>query len=83
MTLDLNSLAVCLVSLAVQTAAPQGASMANAVADPAAITEPGLRFLMGGYTVVWVILAAYILTLSVRLRRLTRQVRRLKERLGA
>ncbi len=48
----------------------------------AAAAERGLRFLMGAYTVVWVVLAAYIFSLSIRLRRVSRQMRRIKERLG-
>jgi CcmD family protein len=83
MTLDLHPLAVSLVSLVTESTGLQEAVMPNAAADPVAVSERGLRFLMGGYIAVWVILAAYILSLSVRLRRLARQVRRLKERLGS
>ena len=49
--------------------------------DQAELARRGLRFLIGAYTVIWVILAAYMLTLSVRIRRLSQQVRRLKERI--
>ena len=44
--------------------------------------ERGLRFLNLAYTAVWVVLAVYMLSLSLRLRRLSAQVRRLKERAG-
>jgi CcmD family protein len=54
---------------------------ATAALEPAQV-ERGFRFLTAAYTVVWVILAVYIMSLSVRLRRLSQQVRRLKERLG-
>jgi len=46
------------------------------------VVERGLFFLNLAYTTVWVILALYIATLSIRLRRLSRQVARLKERAG-
>ena len=66
------------------TALLQAAAVPDA---PAAALEPaqvarGFRFLTAAYTVIWVILAIYIMSLSVRLRRLSQQVRRLKERLG-
>jgi CcmD family protein len=54
---------------------------ASAALEPAQVAR-GFRFLTAAYTVVWVILAVYIMSLSVRLRRLSQQVRRLKERLG-
>ena len=38
--------------------------------------------LVAGLGAVWFILAGYILTVSVRLRRLSNQVRRLKEQSG-
>lgn len=40
-----------------------------------------LNFLFWGYTFIWIILAAYLVSLSVRLRSLSSQVRRLKARL--
>jgi CcmD family protein len=66
------------------TALLQAATVSDAAAaalEPAQV-ERGFRFLTAAYTVVWVILAVYIMSLSVRLRRLSQQVRRLKERLG-
>lgn len=54
-------------------------SAAAAAGQPVDVAR-GFRFLIGAYTVVWLILAAYMMTLSARLRRLSRQVRRLKER---
>jgi CcmD family protein len=55
--------------------------VAGAAADPEANARR-FRFLITAYVAVWTILAAYLFTISVRLRRLSRQVRRLKERLG-
>jgi len=58
---------------------------AAATADPAsqaAIVERKLHFLAWAYTVVWVILALYLVSLSVRLRRLSGALRRLRARLG-
>jgi len=46
------------------------------------VVERGLRFLNLAYTAVWVVLAVYLLSLSIRLRRLSRQIARLKERAG-
>ena len=40
-----------------------------------------LNFLFWAYTFIWIILAAYLVSLSVRLRSLSSQVRRLKARL--
>ncbi len=61
------------------------AAATGAALDPAAqaaMIERGLRFLMSAYTIVWVILAIYMLSLSVRLRRISSQIRRLRERFG-
>ncbi len=61
------------------------ATATGSALDPsaqAAMIERGLRFLMSAYTIVWVILALYMVSLSVRLRRISSQVRRLKERFG-
>ncbi len=58
-----------------------GFSAENLAARPE-IVERGLRFLNLAYTAVWVVLAVYLLTLSMRLRRLSTQVRRLRERAG-
>jgi CcmD family protein len=55
-----------------------GAVEAAARPDTAA---RGLRFLNAAYTAVWVILAGYLLLLSVRQRRLERQLRLLRDRL--
>jgi CcmD family protein len=55
--------------------------VAGTAADPEANARR-FRFLVTAYVAVWTILAAYLFTLSVRLRRLSKQVRRLKERLG-
>ena len=67
---------------AIQETAPQTAfSAAEAAARPE-VVQRGMRFLTGAYSVVWVILAAYLLSLSIRQRRLAQQLRRLRERLG-
>jgi len=58
-----------------------GFTAENVAARPE-IVERGLRFLNLAYTAVWVVLAVYLLSLSVRLRRLSLLVRRLKERAG-
>ena len=58
-----------------------GFTAENVAARPE-IVERGLRFLNLAYTAVWVVLAVYLLSLSMRLRRLAQQVRRLKERAG-
>lgn len=65
----------------------QAAGAADAVANVAAVADPAaverrLRFLSWAYTAVWLILAAYLLLLSMRQRRLERQVRLLRERLS-
>jgi CcmD family protein len=40
-----------------------------------------LNYLFWAYTLIWIVLAGYLLSLSVRLRALSSQVRRLKARL--
>ncbi len=77
----LGALVTTLVALA-QDAGSAAGFTAETVAARPEVAARGFRFLIGAYTAVWVILAAYLLTLSVRLRRLSQQVRRLKERLG-
>jgi CcmD family protein len=41
-----------------------------------------LNYLFWAYTLIWIVLAAYLVSLSVRLRSLSAQVRRLKARLA-
>ena len=53
---------------------------AEAVMRPE-VVQRSLRFLTFAYTVVWVILAGYLVILSLRLSRLVQQLRRLRERL--
>ena len=53
---------------------------AENVASRPEIVERGLRFLNYAYTAVWIVMAVYLMSLSVRLRRLSLQIRRLKER---
>jgi CcmD family protein len=66
----------------IQEAAPQAAmTAAEAAARPEAV-QRGLRFLAGAYSVVWAVLAFYLVMLSLRQRRLAQQIRRLRERLG-
>jgi len=59
------------------------AGASDTMASQPEFAARGFRFLVGAYSVIWFILAGYILSLSVRLRRLSQQVRRLKERDGA
>ena len=66
---------------AIQEAAP-AAFTADTVAAQPAVAARGFRFLIAAYSAVWTILVFYLLTLSVRLRRLSAQVRRMKERSG-
>jgi CcmD family protein len=42
-----------------------------------------LHYLFWAYTLIWIILAAYLVSLSVRLRSISSQVRRLKARLDS
>ena len=67
---------------AIQAAAPDVPFVAGeAAARPDQVIR-GLRFLTAAYTAVWVILAAYLVLLSLRQRRLERQLDRLRRRLG-
>jgi CcmD family protein len=67
---------------AIQEGAPRAAmTAAEAAARPEAVRR-GLRFLAGAYSVVWGVLAVYLVMLSMRQRRLAQQIRRLRERLG-
>jgi CcmD family protein len=54
---------------------------AEAAARPEAVAR-GFRFLTAAYCVVWAVLAAYLMMLSFRLRRVAAQIRRIRERLG-
>ncbi|HYS77393.1 MAG TPA: CcmD family protein [Candidatus Dormibacteraeota bacterium] len=69
--------------LALLAQEPVSGFTAENVATRPEIVERGLRFLNLAYTAVWVVLAVYLVSLSVRLRRLSLQVRRLRERGGA
>lgn len=74
-----------LLALARQGLDAAPAEALSAAADLASrpeIVARRLTFLTWAYSVVWLILGAYIITLSVRQRRLARQIRRLRERLG-
>jgi CcmD family protein len=66
----------------IQETAPAAGFTAETVAAQPAVAARGFRFLIGAYSAVWTILVVYLVTLSVRLRRLSSQVRRLKERAG-
>ena len=48
--------------------------------DP--VEERRLRFLFWAYTAIWILLAAYLVSISIRLRRVRRELARMKERLG-
>jgi CcmD family protein len=68
-----------------QEAAPMvdaAAAAAEAAAQPDAVTRR-LHFLVGAYSAVWIVLAVYLWTISMRLRRLHQAVRRIKESQGA
>ena len=68
--------------VAIQAAVPDaGFVTGEAAARPDQVAR-GLRFLTAAYTAVWVILAAYLVLLSVRQRRLERALDRLRRRLG-
>jgi len=69
-------------ALALLLQEPATGFTAETVGSRPEVVERGLFFLNVAYTTVWVVLAVYIATLSIRLRRLSRQVARLKERLG-
>jgi len=69
-------------ALALLLQEPQTGFTAETVAARPEVVERGLRFLNLAYSAVWVVLAVYMLGLSVRLRRLSRQIARLRERAG-
>jgi CcmD family protein len=67
---------------AIQAAAPDAAmAVAETASRPDQVAR-GLRFLNAAYVAVWVILAAYLVLISMRQRRLERQMQRLRQRLG-
>ena len=71
------------VAATIQAASPDAPFVAGeATARPDQVVR-GLRFLTAAYTAVWVILAAYLVLLSVRQRRLERALDRLKRRFGS
>ena len=68
-------------------AADGAASVADSATTFAATLQPEaverrLRFLSWAYTSVWLILAGYLMLMSVRQRRLERQLRLLRERVN-
>lgn len=73
---------VTAVLAAIQDAAPPTTFTAAEAAARPEVVQRGMRFLTVAYNVVWVILAAYLLSLSIRQRRLAQQIRRIRERLG-
>ena len=70
---------------------PAPVAIAAAQASPDMQAEDGLdpiearrlRFLFWAYTVIWIILATYLLTLSVRLRAVREELRRVRSRVEA
>jgi CcmD family protein len=78
----LSSLGPIAPLLALLAQDPATGFVAENVAARPEVVERGLRFLNLAYTAVWVVLAVYMLSLSLRLRRLSSQLRRLKERAG-
>jgi CcmD family protein len=67
---------------AIQAAAPDAVLVVGEAASRPDQVARGLRFLNAAYTAVWVILAAYLVLISLRQRRLERQMQRLRQRLG-
>ena len=65
----------------IQAAGAGAATAFEAAVQPDAVARR-LRFLSWAYTAVWLILAAYLLLLSMRQRRLERLVRQLRERVS-
>lgn len=80
--MTLTGLAPLASVLALLAQDPATGFVSETVAARPEVVERGLRFLNLAYTAVWVVLAVYLLSLSIRLRRLSNQVRRLKERAG-
>ena len=76
-----GAIVAALLAIAQEATPPTAFSAAEAAARPE-VVQRGLRFLTAAYSVVWVILAAYILSLSIRQRRMAQQIRRIRERLG-
>ncbi len=70
------------IALLAQSAEPITRFTAETAAAQPAVVARGFRFLIAAYTAVWLVLALYIVSVSVRLRRLSNQVRRLKETAG-
>lgn len=79
--MTLHALAA-LVETATAMAQEPATVASDAVAARPDQVARGFHYLMAAYTAVWVILALYLLSLSIRLRRISAQLRRLKERLG-
>ena len=71
------------LAILAQTAEPITRFAAESAAAQPAVVARGFRFLIAAYSAVWFILAVYIVSVSVRLRRLSNQVRRMKEQSGA
>ncbi|HUD71792.1 MAG TPA: CcmD family protein [Dongiaceae bacterium] len=63
-------------------AAGEGAATAFEAADQPLAVARRLQFLSWAYTAVWIILAAYLLLLSTRQRRLEKLVRQLRDRIS-
>jgi len=74
---DLAALAGPVAAMAQESSGPE-----TVAARPDQVAR-GFHYLMAAYTAVWVILALYLLSLSIRLRRIAAQLRRLKEKPGA
>jgi CcmD family protein len=64
----------------IQDAAAPAIEAVEAATRPDVVASK-LRFLTAAYTAVWIILAGYLLLLSMRQRRLERQIRALRDRL--
>jgi CcmD family protein len=77
----LSSLLAALLASAQEGTSSAGLGAETIAANPDRAAR-GFRFLIGAYTIVWTILAIYLFSLSIRLRSLSLQVRRLRDKLG-
>lgn len=79
--MTLHGLAALAGPIAAMAQEPSALVSETVAARPDQVTR-GFHYLMAAYTAIWVILALYMLSLSIRIRRIAAQLRRLKERLG-
>ena len=77
----LSSLLPALLASAQEGTSSAGLGVETVAANPDKAAR-GFRFLIGAYTIVWTILAVYLFSISIRLRSLALQIRRLRDKLG-